>query len=47
MSYKDHCDNKVVEHLDFTDHTKAISFLLDLEAEGGGDPPEAVFDGLD
>ncbi|CAF1067504.1 unnamed protein product [Brachionus calyciflorus] len=48
VAYRDHCDgNKITEQIEFTDAKKAIDFLTNLEAFGGGDAPEAVADGLD
>lgn len=31
----------------FSDSKKTIDFLEKLQANGGGDPPEAVLDGID
>lgn len=38
---------KLLEISDFSDATKTIKFLENLDANGGGDPPEAVLDGMD
>ena len=49
--YRDHCDNKVIEifpqNEKFTSQHKTIErFLESVEADGGGDYPEAALDGL-
>ena len=46
VGYRDHCDEKLTEHIDFTSSEKCIEFLKNLKAVGGGDTPEAVADGL-
>lgn len=46
VSYKDHCDSKVVDSIDFCKHDKALAFLDSIKADGGGDYPEAMLDGL-
>ena len=46
VGYKDHCDPVVVNSTDFTSDAEAIKVLERFKADGGGDPPEAVFDGL-
>jgi len=46
VEYKDHSDNPVTSHINFTNSTNAIKFLKEKNASGGNDTPEAVFDGL-
>ena len=47
IAYRDHCDNKVLETLDLTsDFEEVYKFIDQLKADGGGDEPEAVVDGL-
>ena len=38
--------HQLIEQIDFTSEEKCIEFLNNLEADGGGDPPEAVLDGM-
>ena len=45
--YKDHCDGKdIVNIQNFCDHVTALKFINDLTVGGGGDIPEAMFNGL-
>lgn len=44
--YKDHCDPKVFDSINFSSHDRAVSFINSLKADGGGDGPEAMLDGL-
>eukprot|EP01126_Amoeba_proteus_P067253 TRINITY_DN9892_c0_g1_i1.p1 TRINITY_DN9892_c0_g1~~TRINITY_DN9892_c0_g1_i1.p1 ORF type:complete len:558 (-),score=88.89 TRINITY_DN9892_c0_g1_i1:22-1563(-) len=46
VEYKDHCDSLVTSFQDFTTPENATKYLSGLGATGGGDTPEAVFDGL-
>ena len=47
IAYRDHCDTKVLETLDLTsDFEEVYKFIGNLQANGGGDFPEAVVDGL-
>lgn len=50
VAYRDHPPQEsswVTKLQDFTDFSTAHNFLENLSASGGGDPPEAVLDGLD
>ena len=46
VAYKDHCDPKVTLTQPLTDEATVKSFIATLKADGGGDGPEAVFDGM-
>ena len=47
IAYRDHCDKTILETLDLTSDFEVINtFISSLKASGGGDPPEAVADGL-
>jgi hypothetical protein len=46
VAYHDHCDPFVLRIQDFSDPEEAIKFSDSLEANGGGDEPEAAHDGL-
>ena len=49
--YRDYCDiptTYLIRRLPFTENAREVDkFLAEEKAEGGGDPPEAVFHGLD
>ena len=46
VAYHDHCDAVVLRIQDFTDAVEATKFSESLNANGGGDEPEAAHDGL-
>lgn len=49
VAYRDHPPQEhswVTREKDFTDFENSTKFLEELNASGGGDPPEAVLDGL-
>uniref|UniRef100_A0AC34GYA0 VWFA domain-containing protein n=1 Tax=Panagrolaimus sp. ES5 TaxID=591445 RepID=A0AC34GYA0_9BILA len=48
VGYRDHCDEKQFEILDFTESPEAFrEFVSSVPADGGGDLPEDVFGGIE
>ena len=48
VAYRDHSDKNLIEKKNLSNNINEITnFLNSIEATGGDDTPEAVFDGLD